>query len=303
MKFGVLGYGKLVREQLAHAFALTDNPIVAVGSRSGHRPDGFPGRVHSSYQACIDDPNVEAIYIATPNHLHVPLSIAAMKAGKPVLCEKPISMTLDEHQDLETCQQATGQTLMEAMMVEHHPQWEQVKTLKLGAHPLLNASFTYGPRKTTDVRSKAELGGGVWLDIGCYPLYACYALGARNIADVRGECILENGVPIRVVAQIKFAEGLTGQIQVTSQHFRQQRLTVTTDQGRLTLPRPFNPEGPTDNLWETDNDTIHLSAEANQYALMIEHFVKHADSGEYLFRDRSKTLASWSDQIRGSLAF
>ena len=296
MNFGVLGYGKIVREQIDPAFGLTDHRIVAVGSRSGSRPPGFSGTVHHSYQACIDDPDVEAIYIATPNHLHVPLCIAAMQAGKPVLCEKPIALSIQEFTELEQAQRSTGVTLQEAFMVEHHPQWETLDATALGNNGLLHASFTYGPRRSSDVRSQASLGGGVWWDIGCYGLWACYRLGARQLNRVSGAFRNENGVCVHAQVTLEF-EALDAQIEVGSQHFRQQSLSLVTDLGRLRMDRPFNPEGSAARIWDTDVDHVETMHEANQYARMLNSFADAADQGIFLHHDRSKKIAHWSEQV------
>ena len=303
MRFGVLGYGKLVREQVAHAFEDAGHPIVAVGTRSGTRPDGFAGTVHRTYTECINDPAVEALYIATPNLLHVPLCIEAMRAGKPVLCEKPIAMNADQRDQLIQTQAQTGGHVHEAFMLEHHPQWSQIDTLALGDQRLLTTSFTYGPRRDDDVRSKADLGGGVWLDIGCYGLYACYRFGGRSLIQIDGRCEVDNGVTTRVVVRLRFAEGLEALVTVSSQHFRQQSLSLVTDSGRLSMPRPFNPEGPAVNTWETDAGTETLTSHGNHYAAMIEHFVAHADQPGIAFDERTRLIGTWSDQITAHLGF
>ena len=296
MKFGVLGYGKIVRTELAPAFAEAGHPIVAVGSRSGQRPDGFEGTVHASYSDCIQDPEVEAIYIATPNHLHVPLSIEAMQAGKPVLCEKPVAMNGADFERLKKAQVASGSTLMEAFMVQHHPQWERIAEHPWGQQKLLHTSFTYGPRLDTDVRSKAELGGGVWLDIGCYGLWACYQFGARQLKSVSGNFREQQGCCVHAQVTLHFDE-LDAQIEVGGLHFRQQSLTLTTDRERLQVTRPFNPLGETINTYQTDDELTQWHDQANQYARMIEYFVEHADSGQFLYEERSALIAQWSDRI------
>ena len=296
MNFGVLGYGKIVREQIAPAFAQTAHQIVSVGSRSGQRPAGYAGVVHDSYADCINDPQVEAIYIATPNHLHVPLSIQALKAGKPVLCEKPAALSADEFAQLETAQAETGVAYQEAFMVEHHPQWADLNTEALGANRLLHTSFTYGPRKSTDVRSHAELGGGVWYDIGCYGLWACYRFGARHLRRVSGTFRTQDGVCVHAQFTLEFDE-LDAQIEVGSLHWRQQSLTLVTKQERIDVPWPFNPEGPVIQQITDQDGSRQAEFEGNQYANMLNDFAQHCDSGQFLYHDRSAHIAAWSDQI------
>ncbi len=303
MNFGVLGYGKLVREQLAQAFEEAGHPIVAVGSLSGTRPEGFEGTLHRTYTDCINDTAVDAIYIATPNLLHVPLCIESMRAGKPVLCEKPIAMNAHQRGQLLATQAKVGGFVQEAFMVEHHPQWAQLPDLGIGEQRVLNVQFTYEPRKPNDVRTKANLGGGVWLDIGCYALFSCYQFGARTLIDIDGRFEAENGVPTRVIARLRFAEGLEANVLVTSQHFRHQHLQLVADNGVLTMPRPFNPVAPVSNTWETPEGVRHLTSEANQYTRMIEHFVAHAGTAGVAFDERTRLIGEWSDQITQHLGF
>lgn len=295
MKFGILGYGKIVREQIAPAIHEAGHQIAAVGSRSGTRPDGFAGTVHDSYQACIEDPNVEAIYIATPNHLHTPLSIQAMQAGKHVLCEKPAAMSVAELEQIQRCQAASGVTFQEALMVRHHPQWLQVADLELGSNRLLQTSFTYTPRLASDVRSDPALGGGVWFDIGCYGLWACWAFGARELNQVNGQWLTNGQVPDQICLTLEF-DALTAQIIVAARHFRQQHLSLISDRCRLTMARPFNPEGSCSNSFEMDLGHQKLTSDANQYATMIEDFCGQTQQAQFVMLDSTQAITQWSEQ-------
>lgn len=296
MRFGILGYGKIVREAIAPAILRAGSTIEAVGSLSNRRPDGFEGTLHPNYTDCIQDPDVDAIYIATPNSLHVPLAREALREGKPVLCEKPAAMNMDEYHMLEEVQRATSTTFMEALMVEHHPQWARVASATLGHHKLVHASFTYGPRQDTDVRSRSDLGGGVWLDIGCYGLWACYKLGARNLRSVGGRVRLQNGVPVHCHVNLEFEE-LDAQLELGSNHFRQQSVTAIGSKGRIFMPQPFNPVGETRNSYETATSVELFEDEAEQYSEMIAYFTANAGSGVFLHEQRSRYIADWSDRV------
>lgn len=127
-------------------------------------------RAYGSYEALFSDPEIDAIYNPLPNHLHVPVTLAAARAGKHVLCEKPISMTAKEAEGLRA---APGNVLVtEAFMVRHHPQWhrarEIVRTGELGKVHLVRAAFLYYLDDPNNVRNLADIGGGGLLDIGCY---------------------------------------------------------------------------------------------------------------------------------------
>jgi predicted dehydrogenase len=136
---------------------------------------GLPnGRAYGSYEELFADPNVDAIYNPLPNHLHVPITLAAARAGKHVLCEKPISITGREAEELR---QASKDVLItEAFMVRYHPQWQRAREIirsgELGPVHLVRGAFLYYLDDPTNVRNLADIGGGGMLDIGCYCVIA-----------------------------------------------------------------------------------------------------------------------------------
>lgn len=131
-------------------------------------------RAHGSYEALLADPEVDAIYNPLPNHLHVPITLAAANAGKHVLCEKPIAITAVEAAQLREVPKNV--LIAEAFMVRHHPQWlrarDIVRSGELGEVRLVRAAFTYYLDDPQNVRNAAGIGGGGVLDIGCYCVLA-----------------------------------------------------------------------------------------------------------------------------------
>lgn len=178
--WGILGTARIARTQVIPAMQQSGNHrIVAIASRDEGRAEqaarslGIP-RSYGSYEALLSDPDVEAVYNALPNHLHVPWSIRAVDAGKHVLCEKPVALNAAEARALLEAQRRTGKHVAEAFMVRSHPQWLKVRELvlagRIGDMSLICGHFSYNRRDPSDVRSKVEYGGGVLLDIGCYPI-------------------------------------------------------------------------------------------------------------------------------------
>ena len=131
-------------------------------------------RAHGSYESLLADPNVDAIYNPLPNHLHVPITLAAARAGKHVLCEKPVAMTAAEAADLR--QAPSDVIIAEAFMVRHHPQWQRARDIirsgELGRVHLVRGAFLYFNDDPANVRNIADIGGGGIMDIGCYCVIA-----------------------------------------------------------------------------------------------------------------------------------
>jgi len=130
-------------------------------------------RAFGSYEELLADPEIEAVYIPLPNHLHVPWSIQALEAGKHVLCEKPISITVDEAKTLlAVAQRHPALKVMEAFMYRHHPQWQKARQLvlegQIGELRTIQTLFSYYNTDPRNVRNQADIGGGGLLDIGCY---------------------------------------------------------------------------------------------------------------------------------------
>src|ERR1700730_7978684 len=130
------------------------------------------GKSYGSYEELLADPEIEAIYNPLPNHLHVPWTIKAAEAGKHVLCEKPISLTVEEATSLVAVRDRTGVQIEEAFMVRTHPQWlgalERIRSGKIGKIKSVAGYFRYCNLDPTNIRNIAEFGGGALMDIGCY---------------------------------------------------------------------------------------------------------------------------------------
>ena len=149
--------------------------VEAIASRDAARAKaaakelGIP-KAYGSYEALLADPDIDAVYNPLPNNLHVPWTVKALKAGKHVLCEKPIAMNAAEAAELRAA--AGGLHMMEAFMVRFHPQWlrarELVRSGRIGDLKAVQVFFTYDNRDPNNIRNILETGGGAIYDIGCY---------------------------------------------------------------------------------------------------------------------------------------
>jgi predicted dehydrogenase len=194
LRFGVLGAAKIAREKVVPPMQRAARcEVVAIASRDPARAQTEASRLgiaraHRSYEALLADPEVDAVYIPLPNHLHVPWSIRAAEAGKHVLCEKPVGLDAAEAAALIEARDRTGVRIQEAFMVRTHPQWlrarELVRSGRLGELKAIHGHFSYHLTDPANVRNVAGWGGGGLLDIGCYPITTSRFVTGREPARV-----------------------------------------------------------------------------------------------------------------------
>jgi predicted dehydrogenase len=192
VKWGVLGAAKIARTKVIPAMqAGQRSEVVAIASRDLDKAQRVARELHipkayGSYEELLADPEVEAVYNPLPNHLHVPLSVQAAEAGKHVLCEKPIALTVGECRKLIEARDRTGVRIGEAFMVRTHPQWLRARELarsgEIGEMRVVIGAFSYFNRDPRNIRSYPEWGGGALMDIGCYPIQVSrFLFGAEPV--------------------------------------------------------------------------------------------------------------------------
>jgi predicted dehydrogenase len=180
LRWGVLGVAKIATEKVIPAMQRgRHTEVVAIASRDGGRARaaaaalGLP-KAYGSYDALLDDPDIDAIYNPLPNHLHVPWTIAAAEHGKHVLCEKPIGLSAAAAQMLIEVRDRTGVGIQEAFMVWTHPQWVRAREIarsgRLGRAHSYMGYFSYHNDDPANIRNVVDYGGGALMDIGCYLL-------------------------------------------------------------------------------------------------------------------------------------
>jgi len=180
IRWGILGVAKIATAKVIPAMQQASNvEIAAIASRDIDRARaaaeqlGIP-QAYGSYEELLADASVDAIYNPLPNHLHVPWSIRAAEAGKHVLCEKPIGLSVAETRDLIAARDKARVKIGEAFMARTHPQWlraaEIARSGRIGELRVVSGHFSYFNRDPKNVRNIAEIGGGGIMDIGCYPI-------------------------------------------------------------------------------------------------------------------------------------
>ncbi len=261
--WGVLSTAKIGWEKVMPAMLKSEHcEIRALASRNLEKGRkladqfGIP-KAYGSYEELLADPEIEAIYNPLPNHEHVPLTLAAARAGKHVLCEKPVALNAKEAEQLREV--ADKVHIMEAFMVRFHPQWlsvrDRVRAGELGDVRSIQSYFSYFNTDGNNIRNMADIGGGALYDIGCYPivtarfLFGCEPL--RAIALVDRDPIFKTD---RMVSGLlDFGNGRRLDFTVSTQSVTYQRVQICGTQKRIEIQIPFNAPlgGPTDVL--TDN--------------------------------------------------
>src|SRR6187551_2763631 len=286
MKLGLLSTANINRAILAGAAKTDRVDVVAVGSRDAERAEAYAAEhgiatAHSSYQALLADPDVEAVYISLPNGMHHEWTMQALAAGKHVLCEKPFTRHPGEAEEAFDAADAAGLVLAEAFMYRHHPQTATVARLvadgAIGRLCAVKATFTFPLHDLSDVRALPELDGGALMDVGCYCLSGIRLL-AGEPEHVRGEQVRgTTGIDMAFHGTLRCADDVVGQFEASFRSPRRQRVEVVGEEGALTVTAPFRVDwrGPV-LLARWDGDTLG-EAEAveapagNSYRLELDN--------------------------------
>jgi predicted dehydrogenase len=200
VRWGVLSPAMIALNRVIPAMRDVANAtVLGIASRDAGRARAAADkagveRSYGSYEAMLADPDIEVVYVALPNHLHIEWCLKAMDAGKHVLCEKPLAMNAREAEPLIAARDRTGVLIEEAFQIRNHPQWAALRDLidsgEIGTVRGAQALMSYNNRNPQDIRNKAETGGGALYDIGSYAITGCrMAFGAEPL---RALGLLEN---------------------------------------------------------------------------------------------------------------
>lgn len=298
VRWGVLGTANIAVRKVIPAMQSGDLcDILGIASRDPEAATrvadelGIP-RSYGSYEEMLRDPEIEAVYIPLPNHLHVEWSIKAAEAGKHVLCEKPLGLTASEVRNLIAARDRTGVKIQEAFMVRTHPTWvavrEMVRQGRIGEVRAITGFFSYFNVDLTNIRNKLELGGGAIMDIGCY----CVNLSRFIFEDEPRRVISiierddQTGTDVLSSAMLDFSGGhatFTCSTRLTPF----QRMQICGTKGRIEVQIPFNipPDTPTQvfvddgsDLYGRSNETINFPA-ADQYRIQGDLFSRAIREG------------------------
>jgi predicted dehydrogenase len=228
--------------------------VTAIAARDPGRARAFAQRhriprVHETYEALIQDSELDAIYLPLPNGLHAEWSIRALRAGKHVLCEKPLASNAAEAEQMAAAAAETGRVLIEAFHYRYHPLAARMKQIvdagELGRIRHLEAHFCVPLILPGDIRYRYHLAGGATMDLGCYAVNVLrYLAGAEpEVATARAK-LSSAQVDRFMEAELRFPDGRTGRIvcSLFSRILFRSRVVVRGDRGELLVDGPFHPQ-------------------------------------------------------------
>jgi D-xylose 1-dehydrogenase (NADP+, D-xylono-1,5-lactone-forming) len=251
LHWGLLSTARINKALIGPLQTSKRNRLLAVASRTQDKADAYARqhkipRAYGSYEALLADPEIDVIYNPLPNHLHAEWTIRAMAAGKHVLCEKPLALSVDEVDTIAAAAKKYGKVAAEAFMYRTHSQTlkveEMVKDGELGRIRLVRGSFTFLMTEPDDYRWKPEMGGGGLWDVGCYPLsYARAVLGSEPQEVFGWQVTAPSGVDESFFAQLRFPGEVYAQFDCSVTVPYHVFMEIVGDAGTLIIPRPFNP--------------------------------------------------------------
>ena len=251
LNWGLLSTARINRALITPLRASDRNQLFAVGSRSQQSADQYAKewnipRAHGSYEALLADPEIDVIYNSLPNHLHAEWTIKAVEAGKHVLCEKPLALSVDEVDAIQDAVRKHGRVVAEAFMYRHHPQTlkvqELVKNGSIGKLKLIRGAFSYVLTHERDVRLDPAMGGGSIWDVGCYPISYARTVVEENPLEVFGWQVTgPTGIDETFVGQMRFANDVHAQIDCSFVTSFQSYMEIIGSEGILNIPKSFKP--------------------------------------------------------------
>jgi predicted dehydrogenase len=297
LRWGILGAANFAREHMGPAIhAAHGAELAALATSDPAKAAGFQAfapnlTVHTTYDALLADPSIDAIYIPLPNHMHVEWTLKVLAAGKHVLTEKPIAMQASEIDQIISARDKTGLLAAEAYMIVHHPQWQRAKAWleagEIGQLRHVDAAFSFNMTDPNNIRSKPETGGGSLRDIGVYNFGSARFVTSSEAVDISARILREGGVDTH--AQVAgIMDGPHGRFtygsMTSTRLYNRQVVTFQGDKGMIRLEGgPFNA-----NVNDIAAVELHRNGNtvlterfptANHYVLQVEAFGRTVRDG------------------------
>jgi predicted dehydrogenase len=245
------------------------------------------GKVVQGYDAVLNDPDVDAVYIPLPNHMHREWSLKALAAGKHVLCEKPLALNAGEAREMAAAAKESDRLLMEGFMYRFHPRSRRLHRMvnegAIGSLRLVRAAFCYRMESAAleaenNFRLKKETGGGALMDVGCYGISTARWYFGREPVAVQAQAHYHaSGVDLHLVGSLRFDGGGLAVVEASFISALQQTYSLVGTQAAIDLPHDAYIPWDKDTVFsirDFDQETGEkvLFGRADEYRLMVEHF-------------------------------
>jgi xylose dehydrogenase (NAD/NADP) len=300
IRVGLLSTAAINEALLGGARESTLVEVIGVASRERARAEAYAQergleRAYGSYDELLADRDVDVVYVALPNALHVDWAIRALEAGKHVLCEKPLSRRPEEVERAFDAAERAGRVLMEGFMYRHHPQTKRLAQLvadgAVGELHLVRSHFSFLLERPADVRWNPELGGGSLLDVGCYCVNALRLLAGEPERVYAEQTLAPSGADVRFAATLRFAGNVLGHFDCAFDLPRRISLEAAGSEGSAVLLQPFAQDEVTLEFRRGDVLEWSDTVTANRYHLELDNLARTISGEEAPLLDRAESLA------------
>lgn len=305
LRWGIISTAKIGREKVIPAIQKGKwCEVHAIASRGKDAAEKAAtqlniAKAYGSYEGLLADPEIDAVYIPLPNHLHVEWSIKAMQAGKHVLCEKPIGLSSAEAQNLlNVTKDYPNIKVMEAFMYRFHPQWIKAKSLvsegRIGELKTIHSFFSYYNTDPNNIRNKSDIGGGGLMDIGCYNISLSRHIFNEEPTGILGlaEFDPQSGVDRLTSGILQFSKG-TSTFTCSTQLVPYQRVNIFGTEARIEIEIPFNapPDKPT-KMW------LHSNKGSEEFVFdIVDQYILEADAFAKAVLENAPVPTSLQDAV------
>jgi D-xylose 1-dehydrogenase (NADP+, D-xylono-1,5-lactone-forming) len=279
VRWGILSTARINRAVIP---ALRESPLselVAVASRTDDRAAAYAAEhgvphAHGSYEALLEDPYVDVVYISLPNGPHVEWSVRALEAGKHVLCEKPLAREPAEVERAFDVAERAGRLLMEAFMWRHHPQTQKLVDLvhggAIGELRLVRTSFSF-TIEPGNVRLDPGLGGGALMDVGCYCVSGSRLLAGEPVAASAQQVVGSTGIDLRLAGTLVFPNDVLAQLDCAFDLPLRQWLEAVGSKGSVRVRWPWSAREPGLELVHEEGSEWIAVEDASPYRLQCDN--------------------------------
>lgn len=296
LSWGILGTARIVRKVIPALQASSNGEVVGIASRTEEKAQeyaekhGLP-QAYGSYDALLASPEIDAVYLPLPNTLHHEWTLKALRAGKHVLCEKPLAVTAAECEEIGRVADETGLKVLEGFMYRFHPRFERLQELMqqrvVGDLKFVRVAHSFAAEGDENIRWFSALGGGALLDTGCY----CVNVGRMIVGEEPVKVAAfanyvdaadEGRVDTSIAGLMRFPGGATTLFDCGVDLERRNLLEITGTKGRLYLENPFSliDEDSVIEEHHFGQDTVtHEVKGDNHFVRMVEHFAESVLSG------------------------